>query len=263
MSQIKNILHEMGLTDTEIDIYLVGLSYETISVKELEKTTRINRTTIYHALDTLTQKGLVSKRESGTGAKLLFTMTSPENIKKFLDREIKLLQEKKKEVDTIIPLLMDRSKQKEEDFTVSHFEGSEGIKLVVEEALYCRSREWSIIAPKKNFFSEFDSNYARYYIKTRKENRIKARSLWEHTPDAQALTLEDVHDRNPRYLPKIMHGKFQSVIIIFDDKVAFISSMKNISAVLIHSREIHETMAAMFSGLWVNAEDVHHVADDH
>ena len=254
MSQIKDTLHNLGLTDTESEIYLAGLAYDTISVKELEKTTRINRTTIYHALDTLTKKGLASKRESGTGAKLLFSMTEPENIKKFLDREIKLLQSKKQEVDTIIPLLLDRTKQKEEDFKVSHFEGIEGIKLVVEEALYCRSREWSIIAPKTNFFSQFDRNYARYYLKTRKENRIKARSLWEHTPDSRALTPEELRDREPRYLPKNLCGQFQSVIIIFDDKVAFISSIKNLSAILIQSREIQETMATLFSGLWIGAK---------
>ena len=75
MSQIKDTLHNLGLTDTESEIYLAGLAYDTISVKELEKTTRINRTTIYHALDTLTKQGLASKRESGTGAKLLFSMT--------------------------------------------------------------------------------------------------------------------------------------------------------------------------------------------
>lgn len=255
MSQIKNILHKLGLTDTEIEIYLSGLAYDKIGVKELEKTTRINRTTIYHALDTLLQKGLVSKRESGTGAKLLFSMTEPENIKKFLDREIKLLQEKKLEVDSIIPLLLDRTGQKAEDFKVSHFEGIEGIKLVVEEALYCRSREWSIIAPKINFFSQFDRTYARYYLKTRKENRIKARSLWEYSPDSRALTSEELRDREPRYLPKNLRGQFQSVIIIFDDKVAFISSLKNLSAILIQSREIQETMTALFSGLWVNAKN--------
>jgi len=256
MTQIKTSLRKMGLTDTEIEIYLVGLSYDSIGVKELEKTTRINRTTIYHALDTLIQKGLVSKRESGLGAKLLFSMASPENIKKFLDREIKLMEEKKCEIDNILPLLLDRTKQKEETFKVSHFEGIEGIKLVVEEALYCRSREWSIIAPKKNFFSEFDSVYARYYLKTRKENDIKAYSLWEYAPNSKILADEEMRDRNPRYLPEIMHGKFKSVIIIFDDKVAFISSIKNISAILIQSREINETMQAMFKGLWVGSKEI-------
>ncbi|MFZ2193265.1 MAG: helix-turn-helix domain-containing protein [Candidatus Moraniibacteriota bacterium] len=256
MSQVKTILQKMGLTDTEIEIYLRGLSYDSIGVKELEKTTRINRTTIYHALNTLIQKGLASKRESGTGAKLIFSMTSPENIKKFFDREIRLLQERKQEIESVIPLLLDRVKQKEDTFKVSHFEGIEGIKLVVEEALYCRSRQWNIIAPKKNFFSEFDSSYARYYLKTRKENNIQSRSLWEYVSDAKSLTPEDMRERNPRYLPKIMQGRFQSVIIIFDDKVAFITSIKNISAVLIQSNEINETMSAMFEGLWVGSKEL-------
>ena len=256
MNQIKNSLHRLGLTETEAEIYLAGLSYDAVSVKELEKTTRINRTTIYHALDTLVQKGLVSKRESGAGVKLLFSMASPENIKKFLDGEIKRIQEKKEQIDVILPLLMERAKQKEEIFKVSHFEGIEGVKLVIEEALYCRSRTWDIIAPKKNFFSEFDSAYARYYLKTRKANQIKSRSLWEYNPDSRSLTAEELADRKPRYLPQEMHGHFKSVVIVFDDKTLFISSIKNLSAILIQSEEINETMSAIFSGLWVNAKEI-------
>jgi hypothetical protein len=210
-------------------------------------------------MDTLMQKGLAAKKD--TGAKLVFQMTSPENLKKFIEREIKLLEERRKEMDTIIPLLKNRKKQKEEVFKVSHFEGIEGIKLVVEEALYCRSREWKIIAPAKNFFSEFDESYARYFLKTRKGNRIKAQSLWEYKPKRRMLTAEEIKERNPRYLPKIMHGKFQSVVIIFDDKVAFISSIKNLSAVLIQSREINETLAAIFSGLWVNSASISNYSD--
>jgi hypothetical protein len=152
-------------------------------------------------------------------------------------------------MDVIIPLLKSRKSQKEEVFKVSHFEGAEGIKLVVEKALYCQSRQWKIIAPAKNFFSDFDENYARYFLKTRRANGVKAQSLWEFKPGRRILSAEEIKERNPRYLPKTMHGKFQSVVIVFDDKVAFISSMKNLSAVLIQSREINETLAAIFSGL--------------
>lgn len=250
MSQINDTLKEIGLTDTEAELYLAGLSYSSVGVKELEKATRINRTTIYHALDTLIRKGLVSKRESGTGAKRLFTMAPPEAIKKLLDQEISLLNEKKVGIDMLIPLLADRTKRKEEPFKVSHFEGLEGVKLVVEEALYCKSRSWDIIAPKKNFFSEFDPTYARYYLKTREQNGIRTRSLWEFTPDRRALTVKELRDRDPRYLPEVMNGKFRSVIIIFDDKVAFVSSLNTLSAVLIHSDEIRQTMTALFDGLW-------------
>lgn len=250
MSQIHAILQKMGLTDTEATIYMTGLGYDAVGVKELEKATRVKRTTIYHALDTLIQKGLASKKESGTGAKLLFMMTPPENIKKFLDREIKLLEERKTEIDTILPLLINRTRQNDEPFKVSHFEGIEGIKLVVEEALYCRGHEWRIIAPRNNFFRQFDNAYASYYMKTRKANGIFTRSLWEYDPKARLLSKQEIIERNPRYLPEVMYGQFQSVIITFDDKVAFISSMKNLSAVLIQSPEIQKTMAALFDGLW-------------
>lgn len=254
MSQISDTLREIGLTDTEAELYLAGLSYVSLGVKELERVTRINRTTIYHALDTLMKKGLVSKRESGTGAKRLFTMAPPEDIKKLLDQEISLLKEKKQGIDMLIPLLADRIGKKEEPFKVSHFEGLEGVKLVVEEALYCRSRSWDIIAPKKNFFSEFDAAYARYYLKTREQNGIRTRSLWEFTPDRRALSAKELRDRDPRYLPEIMNGTFRSVIITFDDKVAFISSLDNLSAVLIHSDEIRQTMSALFEGLWSSSK---------
>ncbi|NTW13782.1 MAG: hypothetical protein HGA31_01995, partial [Candidatus Moranbacteria bacterium] len=78
----------------------------------------------------------------------------------------------------------------------------------------------------------------------------RTRSLWEFTPDRRALTVKELRDRDPRYLPEVMNGKFRSVIIIFDDKVAFVSSLNTLSAVLIHSDEIRQTMTALFDGLW-------------
>jgi HTH-type transcriptional regulator, sugar sensing transcriptional regulator len=254
MTQAENILKEIGLTETEVSLYLAGLNYPSVGVKELEKITRINRTTIYHALDTLVKKGLVSKRESGTGAKRLFSMAPPENIKKLLEQEISMLNQKQQEVDMLIPLLGNLGKRREETFKVSHFEGIDGVKLVVEEALYCKTRCWDIIAPRENFFSEFDSAYAKYYLKTRESNGIKTRSLWEFSPERRILTAGEIQSRSPRYLPEVMYGKFRSVIIIFDDKVAIISSLKNLSAILIQSEEIKQTMSALFEGLWKFSE---------
>src|SRR3989339_824298 len=189
MEKINFILKNIGLTDTETNIYLTGLQYSSIGVNRLEKETKIKRTTIYHAINTLSKKGLVSKKDTG-------------------------------------------------------------IKLVIEEALYCKSRHWDVIAPPKNFFSDFDKKYAEYFMNTRKRKKISARSLWESKADKKVLTPEDLKQRQPRILPNIMYGKFKSIIIIFDDKVAIISSLKESSAILIQSREVHDTMLALFDGLW-------------
>jgi len=256
MEKIQTILKKTGLTETEIAIYLAGLSYADVSVNELTKQTRIKRTTIYHALKTLMDKGLAAKK--GTATKLLFSMTKPENIQKKLDRDIDSLKKQKDQLAEIIPLLAQRQETVEGSAQVSHFEGIEGIKLVIEEALYCKSGHWDIIAPAKNFFSEFDPQYANYFLETRKKRNLAARSLWEKGLSRRALTQEEIKQRKPRYLPETMHGKFKTVIIIFDDKVALVSSLKELTAVLIQSQEIHDTFTAMFEGLWEASEEYRH-----
>ncbi len=125
--------------------------------------------------------------------------------------------------------------------------------MVVEEALYCKERKWDIIAPAENFFSEFDKTYAKYFLETRKRKGIISRSLWETAERGRSLSEIEKKERNPRLLPKVMRGKFKSVIIIFDDKVAIISSLRELSAILIQSKEIRDTMEALFEGLWITA----------
>ncbi|KKR03603.1 MAG: hypothetical protein UT32_C0047G0003 [Parcubacteria group bacterium GW2011_GWC2_39_14] len=252
MNKVYDILKSIGFTETETKIYLIGLGYSSLGVSELVKQTQIKRTTVYHALDTLMQKGLVAKK--GIGSRMVFSMIKPEQIEKLVDEKIALLEKQKTALEEIVPFLTQKTSQKESQVRVSHFEGLEGIKMVVEEALYCKSRKWDIIAPGKNFFSEFDKQYAQYFLETRKKREIMARSLWEEVR-ARELNAIERASRNPKILPAIMRGKFQSVIILFDDKVAFISSLKELSAVLIQSQELHNTMAALFEGLWSISKD--------
>ncbi len=253
MDQITTILKSLGLTATETTIYLAGLDFPSIGVKELEKITGIKRTTIYHALNTLMHKGLVANK--GTANRLAFIMTEPKDIKRLITSQIQVLQDQQKELDQVLPLLQPKNARQLGQANVLHYEGISGIKLVVEQALYCKSRHWDIIAPNKNFFSEFDKKYADYFIQTRQTRQITARSLWENNPGRRSLTPEEIKDRNPRYLPEIMQGHFQSVMIIFDDKVAIISSLDELSAILIQSKEINDFFKAMFEGLWLGSKE--------
>ncbi|MEK7620845.1 MAG: hypothetical protein AAB395_00635, partial [Patescibacteria group bacterium] len=60
---------------------------------------------------------------------------------------------------------------------------------------------------------------------------------------------------NPRYLPSKFQGKFNTVIIIFDDKVAYVSSLKNSESLLIQSSDLTSTMQVMFDALWRVSKD--------
>ncbi len=252
MKPARKLLRDIGLTDTEVELYLNLLSRRPVGVSELVKDTGIQRTTIYHALETLMQKGFVAKR--GSAARLLFSATDPSYLEKYMAQKIALLKDQSDAITSLIPLLQKQGDYESGKAIVSHFEGIEGIKMVVEEALWCKSRRWDIIAPRKNFFSEFDDAYAHYFIQTRMKNNIVARSLWEKDLSSRVLSAEEARRRNPKLLPAAMHGKFKSVVILFDDKVAMISSYKEKNAVLIQSKEFFDTMTALFEGLWISAE---------
>ncbi|MDO8583588.1 MAG: helix-turn-helix domain-containing protein [bacterium] len=252
MHPIHETLQLVGLSPTESLVYLAGRKKDAISVQELVLQTNLKRPTLYHALETLEQKGLCAKR--GTPRRLLFSMAAPIHLSKLLDEQVNRVEQKKKKLEQLLPLLQTPQNASEGgSIQVMQYDGIEGIKTVVEEALYCKSRTWDIIAPRKNFFSEFDEKYSRYYLETRQKRGIVTRSLWEKgTAEMQrALSDAEIKQRNPRYLPEAMHGKFEDVMILFDDKVAIISSLKTLGAILIESKEIQRFLSTIFEGLWL------------
>lgn len=250
MADADALLAELGLTKTEAAIYRAGLSLSGASATELSRKTGIKRPTVYHALETLMAKGLAAKK--GSGARLAFSMAAPSTLGSLVDRQIDRLEARKKDIARLAPLLARASTAASVD--VAHYEGVEGVRAVVEEALYCRSRRWEILAPKENFFAQFDRDYARYFLETRARRGIVARSLWEKGLPQHVLSDAELRSRDPRWLPDAVRGTFKSLLILFDDKVAVISSYDALSAILIRSEEVHATFKAVFEALWLTAE---------
>lgn len=253
MNDIVEQLKSLGFSETEAKLYAMGSGYEPLTAAELGRLAGVKRPSVYRALESLMQRGLASVRGTGEGRK--FSMGRPEKLKEIVQKEQEVLKDRERLVGDVIAMLAVRSvSEKRDSVKVEQYSGVEGVKAVIETALYCRSRKWDIIAPHKNFFSDFDKAYAQYYLETRKRHRIVARSLWEER-SGRGLTNEEIRWRNPRLLSEALHGKFQSVLILFDDKVAIVSSLRNSSAILITSKEIHSMFSVLFEGLWMTSQE--------
>lgn len=255
MKSIITYLESIGLSKTESRLYISGLKNSS-SIEVLIRHTSIKRSTAYHALDTLQAKGLVSSQREGS--RLIFTMTPPDKLVSYLNNQSNELERKQVELERLLPLFPTQPQPAANGYHIEHYESIEGIKKVVDAALECKDPEWRIIAPKQNFFSEYDQDYARYYLSKRQAHKIKARTLWEAPVERKGsdkLNLRDIITRNPRYLPSKFQGKFNTVIIIFDDKVAYVSSLKNSESLLIQSSDLTSTMQVMFDALWRVSKD--------
>lgn len=250
--RVHNILDSFRLTKTEKQLYLTGLTKPGATVSDLIESTGVNRTTAYHALSTLQQKGFVS--EARHQGRLIYDMAKPDELGAHLDRKHAAIESQRQLLAEIAPLFPTTSSESLTRTLVEKFEGLEGVKEAVDRALYCKNRKWRIIAPRDNFFSQVGSDYAEYFMSTRRSRGIKARSLWEPSAKASNLSLRDLFERHPRYLPNQLVGRFKSVIILFDDKALFISSANSLSAVIVGSEELVSTLTVMYDGLWSLAQ---------
>ena len=246
---ITDFLSELGLSPTETALYIANLQFGKQRATELAKRSSIKRTTTHSAITSLIEKGMVSMHtQSGVS---YFTATDPNLIERRFVAKIDNLKKQRLDFINLLPLFEDLAGQTAGATEVASFHGEDGVRTAVDTALYCASREWKILAPERNFFSEGETEYADYFIRTRKQRGIKARSLWEpafikgRTFDADAF-----HFRDPRILSEHLAGKFKSTVIIFDSSVLYINSSNEQSAVLIKSREIKDTMEVFFDGLW-------------
>lgn len=254
MDIMQKTLKDFGLTETEITIYLAGLRSTALGVRDLERETKLKRPTIYHALNTLAAKGLTANK--GTHGRLLFTMTRPEHLERVLNKKIERLQDQKDALAHLIPLLPPLGSVTADSTRVEQYDGIEGVKTVIDDALYCRSRHWDILAPKKNFLSDSPEEYIEYFKKKRDNHQITTRALWEKSPAWRRLSLEERKIRQPRFLPERFSGRFHSLMIIYDESVTLISSYTQATAVRITSRELKETMTTLFEALWESAEEI-------
>lgn len=249
MDEARVHLVGLGLTQTESAIYLYGVSVGSPSIQDIAAATKVKRPTVYHAIGTLIEKGLVAERR--IDGKLRFTMAPPTALKRLIEEQKDSLMRKSAALDELIPQIpVSTGNPKKVESGVVEYKGIDGMKSVMDIALYCKSKEWDIIAPYQNFLREYDPAYAEKYLKARKHYGITSRTLWESGMRDRALTQDELVERNPRLMPEVMRGKFDSMLILFDDKVAIFSSLEKASAVLVTSKETHEIFRAMFDGLW-------------
>jgi len=92
-SQIKKVLKSIGLNETEINIYLDLVKYNSSSALEISKRIKFHRSNTYDSLRKLIEKGFVA--ETIKDNKKIFNALDPEKIKNYI-------KHREQKVDSII-----------------------------------------------------------------------------------------------------------------------------------------------------------------
>lgn len=238
----EKALIQSGLTEKQAKIYLACLEIGKTKVPEIAKKSGIKRTTAYGILDELISLGLVSS--SNKGKIKFFQAQEPNAI-------ISILESRKKIMEAALPDLNHLFASCQLRPRVQFFEGREGIKRIYEDTLKCRRKKIQQIVKVKNFIDFTGQQFSAEYIKKRADSGIVAYALHPKS--------DDVHDeiygresekwkRHVRYLPPNMF--YTSMIMIYDFKVAMISTKAENFGFIIESKEFSNTLRAYFDFLW-------------
>jgi sugar-specific transcriptional regulator TrmB len=99
----KELLRQVGLTDSQARAYLTLIKHESITPPDLAATINENRTTTYSIIDRLVALGLARKFD--VGPKLRVQAESPLRIKQLILRHQKLLKDADNQLKTLLPSL--------------------------------------------------------------------------------------------------------------------------------------------------------------
>ena len=246
------ILEEIGLTKTEIKIYLALLKLGQSTTTNIIREAEINASKVYEFLDKLIQKGLVSYVIKAN--KKYFTTTNPKALREFLYEKQKKIQKQRQEIDKIIPKLNIIKSEKKDIIKSEIYEGLKGLKSIYEKILTNLDKgetQYIIGAPKIG--NELLEGYVLAWHKKRIKKRINCKYIYDSDVRDYGKVREKMKFTQVKYMPNNISSPIW--VEIFGDFV-MIGHLKAYNAImfLIQDKEIAKGYLDYFNLIWKSAK---------
>lgn len=185
----KEILHQAGLTKLEATLYILLVKNSPCSPPKLADLAGESRTNTYKLLDSLEQKGLVSRDE--TQKKLRYWANNPSNLLDSLKKRRAEVEESEKRYQDSLPSMIDEYFKYSEQPSIRYFHGKDGVSQVYEDQL--RTAKPVTIVHSKQVVESFGVE-AMHAIR----NQFPAQKIDRHVfyPDVEP-TIEDGEETIP------------------------------------------------------------------
>jgi sugar-specific transcriptional regulator TrmB len=244
-----SLLRNIGLTESESKVYIALLEIGDFCTKgPILKRAKIAPSKVYHVLDKLMDKGLVSTITKNNTKH--FAAASPSRIRDYIDTKKRELEEEEKTAKKLLPQLDKMFKAAKEQATAEIFMGWQGMETVYSNFLH-ETRKGETIRvlgassgadPEKTtrFFGKHGKRYYDKGIKIKIIYNEEARGYDKEIKRAYDYTL------NRRFLFKTPPVE----ILMTKDKVAILMLKIEPIVILIHDKETAKSFQVYFEELW-------------
>lgn len=241
-------LQNLGLTEKEAKVYTTALELGPETVQHIAKVSGINRATTYVQIGLLKDKGLMS--EFVKGKKTFFVAESPNRLKNLLSVIEKELELKKTEANSVIPGLLSLFESMGERPKVRFFEGIEGTRAMRDDFLSVKNKQIESIMNYDKLFQLFPHQQEEY-TPLRVKKKIHSKVLYWSDGGEQKNANDPKMLRSAKYM-KLSKYPLNADITIYDNKIALATYKSAPIGVIIESKEISDSLRAMFYLIWDN-----------
>lgn len=223
-------------------IYARALNKGAQTSRELMQLVKMPRPTVMAALAELRDAGLCITSDYD-GRSLLYQMAPLESLKS-------LIGDRQRALGSLIEAIDSLPVTKPATLIQTAHNQPELMRLL-DQALYCKSRYWRIMAPKDNAIRHLPREYVRTFKQIRSERQIEGQTLWEGKLKGQPVTLLDLLMRKPRYIDQ----SIPSLLLSFDDSVLTLTGTSAPSASLTTDPAATKSFNILFDLAWQSCRE--------
>lgn len=245
LDKVKSALRRLDLSDNEQSVYLSLLSSGATTARVLSSRTSITRPSVYDQLKTLRELNLVVELEVEN--KTHFAAADIKHLNALLEDKIDRLEQSRNFLEEALPSL--RNSLETVDPKIRFFEGEEGVKQLLKDIMWHSDTTIQVFWPSGTMNKLFDRKFLEWFDGRRAKRQLIVQSLWPHATHKSDMDLFKTLDSDSQ---KKMSNctTLKMTYIIYDNKVAFISSSVEAFGYIVESNEFSTLQRMQFAMLW-------------
>ncbi len=241
---ITNDLEKIGFNSTESRVYIAVLELGGSSVLQIAKKAGLPRSTVHDILRALNHRGLVSTYPKKK--RMFFGPTDPALLVEQTKRQGLL-------VENLLPRLQALYELPKRNSQIRFYQGSEGLKIVVEEI--CRETKNVLAMSSVGDTTFFSQKEKAMFLELRKKHGVNIRTILRAGPEASALSMQDgVELRQSKIIEDIL--PYKGTILLWNAKFALIELGEESIVLIVENEQMTKMVQTLFEFTWRYAPSV-------
>ncbi|MBW2990631.1 hypothetical protein KY348_02910 [Candidatus Woesearchaeota archaeon] len=248
----ESVLREIGLTGSEIKVYLALLELGDSTRSDIVNKSKITGSKMYELLEKLQQKGLVSIYLKNKVKH--FKPVNPKQILNYLEDKKQSITEIEKQTKEILPSLLLQFNSSKKEQEVELLTGLKGLEIIFREQVeMLRKGETCYVIGGTNGMDEnVIIAFFQKIHELREDKKIKTKMLY-NMRQKKAASKNYSTKRYAGTTTRFIEHTSPVSINIYKDRTVIIIFSKKISAIHIKSQDVSNSFLEYFNILWKQA----------